>query len=277
MYFFRCRWKKPIRIKEEQCQKLYVSEFRNELYKIYKKLSPADGIRACIINKQAVKKIWPLLGQKPRSMLPQFCGKRNPKMLKMYLLAHKQIKLPKHILLSEMTYTIYIGPRYTKITERDLEHFGLDQDEEDDYYVIKKANNSQPLQNTAVPNLNLPTVDASSNSDQSSDVGSNDVTENTNGDVSQAEPHSENSEDTDSNTSADSIKTEPTHSIRFRNQLLIPGKMSNDQIQSLIHTSKEKFLDFVNVLKGVYRKKNVDVLSVSARAFLFRMKVNMIK
>lgn len=217
-------------------------------------------------------------------MLPQFCGKRNPKILKQFLLSHKEIKLPKHILLSEMTYTIYIGPRYTRITKRDLDHFGLEQNEEEDYYVITKRQNSQSLQNTTLPNSNLSTVDASANLDQSSVVERNPVSENDNRDVSQVESqsdngdaHENNNEDTDSNTTADSTKTEPTHSIRFRNQLLVPCKMSSDQIQSLIHTSKEKFLDFVNMLNSVYKKKNVDVLSVSARAFLFRMKVKTIK
>jgi hypothetical protein len=63
------------------------------------------------------------------------------------------------------------------------------------------------------------------------------------------------------------------YSMRYRNLFLIPENASNEQIQSLIHATKGQFLKFVNILISVTKNKHLDLLSVSSRAFLFRIKV----
>ena len=77
----------------------------------------------------------------------------------------------------------------------------------------------------------------------------------------------------DDDQSGISAKTDPMYSMRYRNLFLIPENASNEQIQSLIHATKGQFLKFVNILISVTKNKHLDLLSVSSRAFLFRIKV----
>jgi hypothetical protein len=83
-------------------------------------------------------------------------------------------------------------------------------------------------------------------------------------------------EDESNSESGDSISTEPLHSMQYRNMLQTPEKFNDDQVMTLIHASKNQFLTFVDTVKPVMKKIDNDVLSLKARAFLFRMKESFI-
>ena len=393
------------------CECLKISKSENKIRKIYSKLAPPDMISLCQLNGQAVRGVYPILGNKPRYLFGDFCSDNNPKRIRLYLEANEILVLPKHIILTtHKDYTIYIGPDYTRMKKRVLQRHGIVQHEKKFCYVLsmdkntenetQSGNNTQSNNNTrsgnstqSVNNTQSGNSTHSGNSTQSTNVTQSanvnqsvNGTQSTNGtqmvDGTQSDndnqhsdnegqfsddnnhptshdgnqsghednqsdhednqsDHEDNQSDDDGNqsdhennqynqsdddgnqsdhednqynqsdddsnqsdhednqsehednqshhednqsdddisdndqstSSSDSTKTEPKYSMRYRNLCLIPEKGSNEQIQNLIHCTKDQFLKFVNILKGVTKQKRLDVLSVSSRAFLFRIKV----
>ena len=289
---------------QEVCVKLSNSEYQDEVEKIYKRLSPADRIKICALNCNAVPGMYPVLGAKPHKMFKGYCNKKNAKKIRDYCDSNNQIVLPKHILLTNNNgITTYLGPRYTKFSERNLARYNLKQVELENSFVITKSTGV----NTSCSTLNAPSsiysnlnVESSSESSED-DVNRDDIqisdcrfnqsvedrpeipdditSEHSNLERSgqpEETPHDNDQEDdSDSQSSESSTNTEPVYSMNYRNVFRIPEKLSNDKIMSLIHCSKKQFLDFANLLRP-HLKVNEDFLSLYARVFLFRFKVSYI-
>ena len=88
------------------------------------------------------------------------------------------------------------------------------------------------------------------------------------------QPDPGDSEDPDdSDDSGTTFGTIPKHVLRNTNLFLHPEKASNNEIVSLIHITKEQFIQFVNSIKNVYTPDKRSLLSIYSQAFLFRLKL----
>ena len=261
---------------------------------IYLKLSPAEQIKICSINKNAIKGIYPVLGRKPRNSLNKYCSKQNTFRIKQYIKAFGQIFLPKHILIYKQGFCIYVGPKVTRFSERSLSHFKLDLVEFENFFLItKKSDTSQAIQiDTAHISLNAPSsydvsdrphetdsdIASESNALNIADREIEDNSRNTNQNPASndMETNDTNGEEDHNSSDDDSVSTEPLFSSKYRNMLLTPEKYSNDQIISLIHCSKLQFKNCVENLRPFMKGISENILSVNARVFLFRLKVKYI-
>jgi hypothetical protein len=231
-----------------------------------------------MIHNEAVAGVYPLLGAKPKGMMEVFFNKRNSSKINMYLRANKQLLIPKHLLVEYNGFSFYLGPRHTKIRKRNLDNYKLIQEDVGDSFIISKVHQSnslpQPLQANRTDNRNTMSASNVEPTDE------NDIARQSGDDRNMRpndEIHNNEPDDDDSDNSSDdddeSIETEPEWSSRHFNKFLNPQKMSSSEIQSLIHASKEQFLDYVNTIKDHINVKLSDRLSVYSRAFLFRLKV----
>ena len=329
------------------CTKLSVSEYQDEVEKIYKRLSPPDRIKICAVNSNAVPGMYPILGAKPNRMFKEYFSKKNAKKIKDYCDANNQIILPKHVLVMNNGVNFYFGPRYTKFSERYLRKYKLHQVELQNSFVITRlmnvSNSTLNAPSSNYSNLNLesshetsgsediitrrsPQVDRNDNqssavmsehsvddrfdqyhdsseqpddsSEQPNDISEQPVDSSEQTDDSSQQPDDSSQQPDDSSQQPDdsseheaetpdthnqeddlnsqssetSTNTEPAYSMKHRNIFLIPEKLNNDKIVSLLHCTKKQFLEFTNKLRP-HMKVNEDFLSIYARVFLFRFKV----
>ncbi len=293
------------------CQKLYVSEFQDEVQTIYMRLSPQDRIRICAVTSNATPGMYPLLGAKPHKKFKAFYSKKNAKYLKNYIDAFGQIVLPKHILLINNDTTYYLGPRYTRYSERSLTRYKLHQLELENSFVITKLssesislNNSDSNISLNAPssmnsNLNVESTYENSESEEIAEEGRQQTLNDRNDQTDEArsvqpddnrieqsgsnrreQPDANRSEhqgeshnqEKDPNSDQRSKKTEPEYSVKHTNIFRIPEKLNNEKIMHLLHCSKSQFLSFVESLRP-HMKVDEDFLSIYARVFLFRFKV----
>ena len=250
--------------------------------KIYKRLSPPDRIKICAVNSNAVPGMYPVLGAKPHKMFRDYFSKKNAKKIKDYCDANIQIILPKHILVTNNGFTFYLGPRYTKFSERNLSRYKLQQVEIENSFVItrmKEVNTNNSTLNRASSNHSNLNVNSQTEnviyaeSSQPVDRCINQSSEDMSEHVAETPNNPERDDDLDSQSSKTSTNTEPEYSMKHRNLFRIPEKLNNEKIMSLLHCTKQQFLDFTNTLRP-HMKVNEDFLSIYSRVFLFRFKVS---
>ncbi len=291
-YSLRCKWKKPDDVLESECTKLYVSDHEKEMKTIYLKLSPADQIKICSINKNAVKGLYPIL--RKQNKLSDYWNKRNPSRIKQYVKAFGRLFLPKRILIYNKRFYTYVGPNLTRFSERSLNRYNLELVELDNFYLVtkKSQNSSRVIQTDTVHiSLNAPSScdtsdrlivtdnECSYESNRNLNHENNDIDVNHNNDTqltdsNEIEMNDINDERDIEISDDESGTTEPLYSSKYRNMLLTPEKYSNEQIMSLVHCSKVQFKTCVEYIQPLMGKIEVDTLSVNARVFLFRLKVN---
>jgi hypothetical protein len=243
--------------------------------KIYKKLPLPDGIKLCMVHNEAVAGVYPLLGAKPKGMMEIFFNKRNSSKIKMYLRAHKQILIPKHLLVEYNGFSFYLGPRHTKIRQRNIDNYKLIQEDVGDSFIISNAHqrNSLPQQSQAIRTDNRSTRSASNEENDIAGQSGDDRNMRPNDEIHNNEPDDDDSDNSSDDDDDESIETEPEWSSRHFNKFLNPQKMSSSEIQSLIHASTTQGLDYVNPIKDHINVNLRGRLSVYSRAFLFRLKV----
>jgi hypothetical protein len=169
-----------------------------ELKKILSRCSTADGHDLCNSMKTAVVGVFPLLCTRLKSMghFTDFPNKENASNIKQYLLEKSQIIIPKKIILKCGDKQAYFGPALTKIPDRELDIYGLKEEDLEHSYRIT-LNKEARVQDIGIE----PNVDCNEDDDDSgTDVS-----------LSNSDIFTPDNSGSDSNESSDEFMSPPIH------------------------------------------------------------------
>ena len=169
-----------------------------ELKKILSRCSTADGHDLCNSMKTAVVGVFPLLCTRLKSMghFTDFPNKENASNIKQYLLEKSQIIIPKKIILKCGDKQAYFGPALTKIPDRELDIYGLKEENLEHSYRIT-LNKEARVQDIGIE----PNVDCNEDDDDSgTDVS-----------LSNSDIFTPDNSGSDSNESSDEFMSPPIH------------------------------------------------------------------
>jgi len=244
------------------------------------KLSLRDQIDLCISCQITIPGVWPLLFKSKGYMqqdLEVFFPKDPVNTILQYLKTRSQIILPKHILVQDYDNgrQLYFGEIFTAPSEFQLKRFHLFGAELDNVYVISSyqylfsdGNQSEEDINRAEhTNKDLgEDIENEKNADPCNDTFDSIVDD-------EIDPISG---PTDSDfiskiASQSTFQTIPRSMRKNLNVFLNPEKASSADHVSLIHITKNQFLEFVELMNLPVHKKLL--LSKYSESFLFRLKL----
>ena len=135
---FSCKLKVPANLDMDSVVKLKCACKEYELKKILSRCSTADGYDLCNSMKSAVVGVFPLLCSRLKSMghYADFPSKEHASTIKQYLLEKDQVIIPKKIIIKCGEKQAYFGPALTKIPDRELDIYGLKEEDLEHSYII---------------------------------------------------------------------------------------------------------------------------------------------
>ncbi len=241
----------------------------------------------CDISNMAVSNSYPLLFKKHQNMGEnlKYYNINNIKVINKYLKVRTNIILPKYVqVIQTNSFSSYIGPKYTKPSNRMLKRCRLMLNETESSYVISKKGKEKmivdedvndveeeetlveqatqdlltPSELVSVVNMSVGSADGEEEHIQSKSPPARSICS-----IRSDRPYSE----------FDSTKTMQLHIRKYTNLFLNPEKLSDKDFQALIHINKKQFLRFTAQLQGNMKSCKEEVLNMYARSFLFRLKL----
>lgn len=283
----RCQWKKDDETPISYYRKLHAHNNDRYAEEILNTLAPVHKIDFCDISDMAVSNTYPLLFKKQQNMGQniKYYNRNNIKAIKKYLKVRKNIILPKFIqIIQTNSFSSFIGPKFTKPSNRLLKRHRMVLKETESCFIITKKKNETIDKDTIKPRNNEDeivveeqvTQDLLTPSELVSVVNMEvdsvwDEEEgrfisppaNSNSSVQSNRPYSE----------FDSTKTIHPNIRKYRNLFLNPEKLSNSDFQALIHTTKPQFLKFTSQLRSNLKYCKEDDLNMYSKSFLFRLRL----
>lgn len=254
---------------------------------ILEKLPPVYKIDMCDISNMAVSNSYPLLFKKHQNMGEnlKYYNQNNIKVVNKYLKGRKNIILPKYVQVIQInSFSAFIGPKYTKPSDRMLKRYRLMLHETESSFIISKKEKDKIVDNRNVNDgeeediiteqatqdlLTLSELVSVVNMSLGSEEGEEEDTRSKSPparsicSIRSNRPYSE----------FDSTKTMQLHIRKYTNLFLNPEKLTNRDFQALIHVTKNQFLKFTAQLKGNIKSCKEEALNMYARSFLFRLKL----
>ena len=172
---------------------------KHEVKQILSRCSTADGYDLCRSMKSAVSNVFPLLCTRLKSMghFTDFPRKVNASTIKQYLKEKDHIIIPKKIIIKCEDKQAYFGPELTKIPDRELDIYGLKQEDLGDSYILT-LNKDARVQDVEA-------VEANDDCNENDDDSGTDVS------LSNSDIFTSDNSGSDSNVSSDEFMPLPNH------------------------------------------------------------------